>query len=162
MYIYTFVCRYFLWITVATNNTANETFSHKSGAVLSVDWIITIGAPVCLWLGQWVTLDKMFYSPVFKQEVGAAPSYFDIFILVAFLEETFVRNTITILWTYYTNVIIISINNNNNNAIISNNCGRLPDTLFCSLTLSWTRERISSKPTVNLGMRSQKGSPALV
>jgi hypothetical protein len=111
------------------NNTGNETFLHKSGAVLSVDWIIIIGAPAWRWLGEYVTLDKMCYRLIFKQEVGAAPRYFHISFLFAFLEEVFVRNIIIILWIYYTIVIIISISNNNN-AIISINYGRLSKPYF--------------------------------
>ena len=42
------------------NSTAGETFLHKSGVV---------------WLGENVTLDKMFYSSLFKQEVVADQSH---------------------------------------------------------------------------------------
>jgi len=69
----------------------------------------------------------MFYKLIFKQKVGAAPRYFHISFLFAFL-EVFVRNIIITLRIYYTIVIIISINNNN--AIISNNYGRLPRPYF--------------------------------
>jgi len=52
--------------------------------------------PGCDWANT-VTLDKTFYSLLVKQEVAAAPSYFHIFFLVAFLEEAFIRNVIIIL-----------------------------------------------------------------
>ena len=55
------------------NNTASETFLHKSGAVRSVDWMFITGVPAWPCLGEYVTLDKMFYSLLFKQEAVAAP-----------------------------------------------------------------------------------------
>jgi hypothetical protein len=55
------------------NNTAGETFLHKLGAVLSVDWIFITGAPAWRRLGKYVTLDKTFYNLLFKQEIVAAP-----------------------------------------------------------------------------------------
>jgi len=60
------------------NNTASETYLHKSGAVRSVVLIFINGAPAWRWLGEYVTLDKMFYNLLFVQEVVAAPSYFHI------------------------------------------------------------------------------------
>ena len=42
------------------NNTACETFSHKFGDVQNVDWIFITGAPAWRWLGERMTLDKMF------------------------------------------------------------------------------------------------------
>jgi len=62
-----------------------ETFSHKMGAVRSVDWIFIIGAQTWWWLG------KTFYSLLFKQKVVAAPV---IFFLIAFLKEVFIINVI--------------------------------------------------------------------
>jgi len=55
------------------NNTANERFLHKPAAVRSVDWIFITRTPAWRWLGEYVTLDKMFYNLLFKQEVEAAP-----------------------------------------------------------------------------------------
>jgi hypothetical protein len=69
-----------------------------------------------------VTLDKKFYNLIFKHEVVAAPSYFQIFFLIAFLEEAFFRNIIIILCINYNHTIITYTNNNN--AVI-NNHGRL-------------------------------------
>ena len=45
---------------------------HISGAVRSVDWIFIIGTLVCVWLGQYVTLDRTSYSLILKQEAVAA------------------------------------------------------------------------------------------
>jgi len=58
------------------NDNASETFLHKSGAVRSVDWIFITGEPVKRWLGEYVTLDNMFYSLLSKQEVVVAPVTF--------------------------------------------------------------------------------------
>ena len=55
------------------NNTASETFLHKSGAVLSVDWVFIIGVRAWRWLGEYVTLDRTFYDLLFKQAVIAPP-----------------------------------------------------------------------------------------
>ena len=90
------------------NNSASETFLHKSGAVRSVDWIFITGAPAWRWLGEYVTLNKTFYNLPFKQEV-LVPSYFHIVFLSAFHEEAFIRNIIIILCINY--VIVIFINN---------------------------------------------------
>jgi len=38
----------------------------------SVDWIFIIGVPVWRWLGEYATLDRTFYSFLFKQELVAA------------------------------------------------------------------------------------------
>ena len=53
------------------NNTATETFLHKSGEVRNVYWIFITVASAWRWLGEYVTLDKTFYSFLFKQEVAA-------------------------------------------------------------------------------------------
>jgi len=63
----------------------------------SVDWIFIIGAHAWLRLGKYVTQNKTFYSLLVKQEVVAAPIYFHIFFLIAFLEEAFFRNVIITL-----------------------------------------------------------------
>jgi len=55
------------------NNSASETFVHKSGAVRSVDMIFIVGVPAWRWLGEYVTLDKTFYNLLFEQEVAATP-----------------------------------------------------------------------------------------
>jgi len=36
---------------------------------------------------------NVLHTLLFKQEVVNSPSYFQIFFLIAFLEETFIRNT---------------------------------------------------------------------
>ena len=56
------LCRYCVWITVDTNNIESETFLHKSEAVRSVDWIFITRMPAWRWLGEYVTLDRTFYS----------------------------------------------------------------------------------------------------
>jgi hypothetical protein len=105
------------------NNTAGETFLHKSGAVWSVDWIFTIGTPGWRWLGEYVTLDRRFYCLLFKQEVAAGPSYCHIFLFIAFVGEAFIRNVIITLCISYINVIRICINNN---WVVNNNLWKTP------------------------------------
>ena len=82
LYIVKYMCIYTLISdTVQTvyelpllpNNTASETFLHKSGAVRNVDWIFIIGSPVWQWLGEYVTLGGTFYDLLFQQEAAAAP-----------------------------------------------------------------------------------------
>ena len=55
------------------NNTASETFLFQSGAMWSVDWIFITGAPAWRWLGEYVALDRTFYSLLFIQEVLVDP-----------------------------------------------------------------------------------------
>ena len=95
----------------------SETFLHKSGAVRSADWVmyhlgagLVVGANTCHWT-------KRFIPP--KQEVAAA-RYFHIFFLIAFFEETFMRNIMIIICINYTIIICI-----NDNAVINNYYGRL-------------------------------------
>jgi len=54
-----------------------------------------------------MTLDKMFYNLLFKQEVVAAHSYFHIFFLITFLEEAFNRIIIIIVCFIISIIIII-------------------------------------------------------
>jgi hypothetical protein len=51
-----------------SNETVNEIFLLKSGTMWSVDWIFIILAPAWRWLGEYVTLDRMFYSLLFKHK----------------------------------------------------------------------------------------------
>jgi hypothetical protein len=53
-------------------------------------------------MGEYVTLDNTFYKLVFKQEVVAAPVTPIFPDLLAFFEENFIRNIITILCVNYT------------------------------------------------------------
>jgi hypothetical protein len=103
-------------ITVATQHHRSETFLHKSGAMWNVNQIFIIWAWAWQWLGEYVTLDRRFYSLVFKKEVVAAPFTATLSSLSAFLVEDFIRNTITILCINY--ILILCIRNNN--AVINN------------------------------------------
>ena len=49
-----------------------------------------------------MVLDRTFYKLIFKEEVEAAPSYYNIFFLIAFLCEVFIRNIIIRLGINYT------------------------------------------------------------
>jgi hypothetical protein len=74
VHIYISECLEILYeLPLLPNNTAGETFLHKSGAVRSVDWIFNTGVPAWRWLGEYLTLDKTSYSLLLKQEVVAAP-----------------------------------------------------------------------------------------
>ena len=74
------------------------------------------------WLGEYVTLDKMFYELLLKQEIVAAlvTSIF-FFSRIAFLQEAFIRNIIMTGCINYRTVMCI------NNAVINNNYGNLQD-----------------------------------
>jgi len=62
--------------TYLPNDTGTETFLHQPEAVRGVDWIFIIGVPAWRGLGEYVTLDRMFYNFVFKWEVVTAPISF--------------------------------------------------------------------------------------
>jgi len=98
LYIHIFYCIEIVYeLPLLSYNTARETFLQKPRTVQSVDWIFIFGAQAWLRLGKYVTLDKKFYSLLAKQKVAAAPIYFHIFFLTAFLEEAFIRNVIIIV-----------------------------------------------------------------
>ena len=102
VYIHTSDCVETVYeLPLLTNNTESETFLHKSRAVRSVDWIFIVGVKIWRWLGEYMTLDRTFYSLLFKQETVAAPSYCHIFFFIAFLEEVLIRNIIIILCINY-------------------------------------------------------------
>jgi hypothetical protein len=83
-----------------------------------------------------VTLNKTFYSLIFKQEAVADTSYCHIFFRIASLEEAFIRNIIIILCINY--VIITRINDNNE--VINNNYRRLQDLILLFKTPMATRK----------------------
>ena len=61
-YTYIDICvRTVYELPLPPNNTASETFLHKSGAVWSVDWVFIIGALAWLWKGKYVRLDRTFF-----------------------------------------------------------------------------------------------------
>jgi hypothetical protein len=105
------------------NNIASDVFLQKSTEVRSVDRIFTTGAPAWRWLGEYMTLDKTFYSLSFFN----SSSYFQIFFLIAFLEEAFIRNVVIIIYINCIIIIFNNNNNNNNNSVINSNCGRVQD-----------------------------------
>ena len=55
------------------NSTMSVIFLHKLRAVWSVDWIFITGATAWQWQSEHMTLDKIFYNILFKQEVIAVP-----------------------------------------------------------------------------------------
>jgi len=98
-------------------------------------------------VGEYVTLDKTFYSLLVKQKVVAVTSYCHSFFLMAFLEEAFIRNVVIILHINYI-IIICIIDNNISSVINNNNRGRFQD-----LTLLFQTP---------MGYCLRKGSPALL
>ena len=84
MYIYTYMTACKLYMNQRCYQTTRQwNIFTQIGAVRSVDWIFIVGAPVWPWLGEYVTLDRTFYSLLLKQELAAAP----IFFLITFLRR---------------------------------------------------------------------------
>jgi hypothetical protein len=59
-------------LTLLPNNTACETFLHKRTDIRKAFSLLITGPPDWLWLDEYMTLDKIFYNLLFKQEVAAA------------------------------------------------------------------------------------------
>ena len=75
-----------MWITVLQNNTASVTFLHKSGAVRSVAWILSLGLRLGRnWANtfQWTNVSQSSFQTVSI----SSPSFFQNFFLIAFLEK---------------------------------------------------------------------------
>ena len=80
------------------NIITSKTFVHKSGAVRSVAWIFITGAPAGLAvIGRIGNIGQNVLQSVFQTGSGRSPRYFQIFSLIAFLEEAFIRNIMIIL-----------------------------------------------------------------
>jgi hypothetical protein len=62
---------------------------------------LSLGAGLAQWLGEYVTLDKIFYNLFVKREVVGIPTCFQIFFFVSILKEAFIRNIIIILCINY-------------------------------------------------------------
>jgi len=130
IYMYTYLlCADCIWIAVATKCHYSETFyTNRSGAKCWLDiyrWGPGLAVPGQIHvrdIGQNVLV-------FFWNRKQWQPSYCHILLLIAFLQETFIRNTVIILRV---NCIIIVWVNNNNNAKINDNCRRPQDfiTLF--------------------------------
>jgi len=56
-------------LLLLSNNTVSETYLNKSRVVQSKDWIFIIGVPAWWWEGKYITLDKTFYNPLFRQDL---------------------------------------------------------------------------------------------
>jgi hypothetical protein len=107
-----------IWITATTKQYCRETFLHKSGAVQSVDWICHWGAGLAV-TGRVRDIGQNVLQSSFQTGSSSSPSDFRIFFLIAFLEEAFIRNTITIPRINY--LIIICINDD---AVVNNKTPR--------------------------------------
>ena len=93
-----------------------------------------------VWMNEYVTLDRKFYSLLFKQEVVAAPVISKFYSL-----SHSSRRPLLEMWQLYIafyNIIVICINNN---AIINNNYGRHQDLILffkiptCTQKTVWKR-----------------------
>jgi hypothetical protein len=97
VYIYTSDCIEILYeLPLLPNNTANETFLHKSGAVRSVGWILNTRVPTWRWLGEY-DIGKILLQPSFQTGCSSSPSYFQIVFLIAVFEDELLRNIIITL-----------------------------------------------------------------
>ena len=77
-----------------------------------------------------------------KQKVVAAPVFYHILFLIAFLEQALIRNIIIILCINY--IIVICINNNNNTVINNNNNYGTPQYLILPFRIPMcTRKNLS-------------------
>ena len=124
------------------NNSASETFLHKSGEVQSFDWIFIIEAPANRWLGEYVISNKRIYSLLFKQEAAEAT----ISTISRSSRRPLLRNIIIILRINYK--IIICTNNNNN--VVSNNYSRSLQhiILFFKITMRPRKEFLRNVQTI--------------
>ena len=84
-------------------------------------------------------------------------SYCHLLLLIAFLERTFIGNTVMLLRAKYTvTVCIVS----NDNGMIGSNCGRLQNPILLYKTPIGARKNFFEIYRL-LGKRPSKGSPAL-
>ena len=74
-------------------------------------------------MGEYVTLDKTYYSPLFKQEAVAAHSYFHIFILIEFLEGAFIIHVILIIIILCINYTIVKVKKKGKVFPLQGRCG---------------------------------------
>jgi len=72
------------------NNTASETFLHKSGEVRSVDGIFITGASAWRYLGEHMTWNKTFYNLLFQTGSSSSPKLLPKF-LPYFSRRTFLE-----------------------------------------------------------------------
>jgi hypothetical protein len=93
IYTHIWLRRDCVWITGDTNNTASETFLHKSGAARSVDWIFYHWGYGLVVTGRIRDIgQKVLQYFFFQKGSSSSPSYCHIFILITFLDLAFVRN----------------------------------------------------------------------
>jgi len=83
-------------ILLLPNSTVSETFLPKSGVVRSVDWIYHWGTGLAV-TGRICDIGRNVSQSSFQTGSSTSPSYFHIFFLIAFLNETCVRKIIIIV-----------------------------------------------------------------
>jgi len=59
--------------------------------VQSVEWIDITEVLARQWLDKYVTVDKMFYKLLLKQEIAAVLVTSNFFFYIAFLQEAFIK-----------------------------------------------------------------------
>jgi hypothetical protein len=79
------------------NNTASETFLHKSGALRSVDWIFITGEVGLAVTGRIRSIGQYTLHTSFHTGSIISPKFCHIFFLIPFLEEDCIKNIIIVL-----------------------------------------------------------------
>jgi len=103
MYVYIYICRHihiqiwlyidYIWITVATKYYICTQIWRGAKCCLDIyHW----GAGLAV-IGQIRNIGQNVLRSVFQTGSGSSPCYFQIFSLIAFLEEAFIRNLMIIL-----------------------------------------------------------------
>jgi len=110
------------------NNTAVINIFTAIWAVRSVHWIFIVVAPVWRWPDRYVTLGRTFYCLLLNSKWQQQQhSYCHLLLLIAFLERTFIGNTVMLLCANCTVTVCID---SNDNGMIGSNCGRLQDPIL--------------------------------
>ena len=110
------------------NNTAVINIFTAIWAVRSVHWIFIVVAPVWRWPDRYVTMGRTFYCLLLNSKWQQQQhSYCHLLLLIAFLERTFIGNTVMLLCANCTVTVCID---SNDNGMIGSNCGRLLDLIL--------------------------------
>ena len=88
---------------------------------------------------------------------SSSPSYLNIFFLISFLEEAFIRDIKITLCINY----VVIIRHNDDNGVINNNLWKSPRRYFALLNPLGHSTAVNSKFMDSLDTRHQKVSPAL-
>jgi len=86
-------------LLLLANNTASETFLHKSGAVRSADYWIFITSAGLAVNGRIRDSGQNVLQFSFQTGSSNSPSYFHIFCIIAFLDEDCIRYKIYVAYS---------------------------------------------------------------